>query len=516
MPISVVLVFLFTCYIVEFRASVVLSCLLFLALQIALAQIGFKPNAAGEIAMGWYTARIVIIIVGIPAIIYFAGKVEYSWLVFCPVAIIISLNARTMSVLPGIVFLFISVVAYYAAGNSIISVGAFFVCGFSIVILSGLLFRFLIELQGRISSSVRQKSMYLSMVSHEIRTPLTSIHGLLKLMEPEIAGNQALSSQFALMRSKAAHLADLLEEILQFSYLEGHAAPIRPRAFNAGELFQDIQEYARDRLVSKDVTFSMRGSGLNVLLRGDRTKIYQAATNLVSNAIKYTLRGKIRAAMYFSDHHLEFIVADTGVGIPGEFVARIFQPFERSESAETMNTGSGIGLTVTHSLIASMHGKLRFRSRENKYSVFHWKIPIESIIRSAENEPSISPEELQLLRGKTVLIVEDDDVNAEILAAILQKYGLLSHRARNGAEGVDLALSLSSSAILMDVSMPVMDGIEATRRIRSRSAVPVIGLTAYSFAEEVDKCREAGMVEVLSKPYDQVRILKTLAHFISA
>lgn len=369
-------------------------------------------------------------------------------------------------------------------------------------------------------ASNRLREQFLARVSHELRTPLNALLGYGRLLERTALDAQ--QAEFVRAQEMATgRLIRLVNDLLDLSRLHAGKLTLHDSPFPVDGLIEHLERSCRMAAEDKGLSFRVdRAPDLPDHFRGDLQRILQILTNLVDNATKYTDRGAVRVSLDRphpasgpSAEGLRVTVSDTGRGIPEDALERIFQLFEQGDEAD-QRYGSGLGLTICRDLVRQMGGQLRVNSRPGEGSTFTVSIPLptaEPSIRGPRkaDAPMASP----ALRGKRVLVAEDDDMNARLIQRLLESWGLVSIRCQDGQEALDQLDRMPFHAVLMDIRMPVMDGLEATRRLRERhgTALPVMGITAdaHSTLHRVP-WREAGMDACLTKPLEEGELLAWL------
>ena len=356
----------------------------------------------------------------------------------------------------------------------------------------------------------RLQAEFLANMSHEVRTPLNAVMGMLELAardskEPE----QRRRLEVALRSSEV--LLGLFNQALDFARIEAAPLHIEPVRFSPAEVISEIEEIIGGQARDKRLFFECTADpGLPACVVGDRDKLKQVALNLVSNAIKFTGEGRVslRAMVAHSEGErvqLRIEVEDTGIGIAESAQARLFQRFvQADESIRQRFGGTGLGLAICRALVEGMQGRIGVNSQEGKGSTFWLEVPLVACAAS----PALEPSPVAPVPGSwplKLLIVDDNAINRELIEAMLVADGHCVEVAEDGVQALSKVGTDAFDAVFMDVSMPVMDGVEATRQIRAlgnpaRRAVPIIGLTAHAVPEKIESFLDAGMDDVLTKP----------------
>jgi signal transduction histidine kinase/FixJ family two-component response regulator len=370
----------------------------------------------------------------------------------------------------------------------------------------------------RAEEASRAKSAFLANMSHEIRTPMNGIIGSLALLQITDS-DERRRTLVDVARQAADGLLQTLNEILDFAKLDAKAGTLNIAALDIRRVCQIAVQTFQANATAKGISLRFDASRFGdhlALVRGDEEKLRRLIMNLVSNAIKFTSDGgvtvRLRGARTEAGIRLTVRIADTGIGIAKDKIPLLFNPFFQVESGMSRSySGTGLGLAISRQLAHAMGGTVRVRSAVGRGSIFTVRLLLpESGERPAPRqvERAIPKQALAAARGKTVLLVEDNAVNAFISVESLASMGIEAVHAVDGMEAVRLFEKRYFDAVLMDCEMPVMDGFEATRLIREHEArsgaarTPVIALTANALAGDREHCLERGMDDYLSKPIE--------------
>ncbi len=361
-------------------------------------------------------------------------------------------------------------------------------------------------------------------MSHELRTPLNAILGFSEMIGRDRATPAAIQEKIAIINRSGQHLLSLINDVLDMSKIEAGRVELEPETFELQRLLHEIDDLFRLRTEAKDLVFTMDlQEDLPAYIQLDMGKLRQALTNLLGNAIKFTDSGGVTlrvGAKVLPDNNwrLHFEVEDTGTGIPADKIEVVFEAFSQVGHSPVEQQGTGLGLAITRQFIQLMGGEITVESTPNKGSIFRFEIPAEatnvSELEQSIDEPSQRVVSLAADEPEwRILVVEDVPDNRLLLRSVLESVGFCVREAVNGEEGIQQFQDWQPQLIWMDMSMPVMDGYEATRRIRTLpegNEVKILALTASVFKEQEPKILAAGCDAVLHKPYNESAIFTAM------
>ncbi|MEI6888235.1 MAG: response regulator [Bacteroidales bacterium] len=371
--------------------------------------------------------------------------------------------------------------------------------------------------------TAKTKEIFLANMSHEIRTPMNAILGLGKqLLKTELSTYQR--SFLESITIAADNLLVIINDILDFSKIESGKLDLEAIDFNLPAVLTQLRNMLSNKIEEKGLKCEMYlDRDISPVLKGDPHRINQILLNLLSNSIKFTDQGSISLSCSLIESHadrqvIELTVADTGIGVDKKYLKKIFQKFsQESVNIARKYGGTGLGMAITKQLVDLMDGKISIESEKNqgtKVSI-RLTLPVGHQQEKAEKpKPLISH---QRLKGKKILLVEDNKLNRLVAKTILAHFGILVTEAVNGEIAVEILRKETFDLVLMDMQMPVMDGIDATMMIRKEisTTLPIIALTAHALKSEESRCREAGMNDFIAKPFEEEKLMNVLSGFLS-
>ena len=376
------------------------------------------------------------------------------------------------------------------------------------------------------------KTEFLSNMSHDIRTPINGIMGMLDIAEENFEDQARVRDCLTKMRGAASHLLSLVNDVLDMSKIESGSMKLLNNPFDLRVLLQACCDIVEGQIIERKLTFSKQiGPFWHPYLVGSELHVRQVLINILSNAVKYTpdggtIRFCAKETLYEEGLvHLRMEITDNGIGMSEEFLQHIFEPFTQEQrSSRTHYKGTGLGMAITKKLVDQMHGSLDVESEPGKGSTFivRLSLPVDPTPHPVAAQQPAKQEETPTLAGLHLLLAEDNELNSEIAVTLLEAEGAKVTAVTNGREAVEAmqhAAPHTYDAVLMDVMMPEMNGLEATRCIRAFEGVgpdegtPIIAMTANVFADDVRACLDSGMNSHVGKPLDMKVLMREILKY---
>lgn len=371
------------------------------------------------------------------------------------------------------------------------------------------------------------KTDFLRRMSHDIRTPINGIMGMIPICRRYMGDPGKQEECFEKITTASGYLLDLVNDVLDMNKLESGQIKLEQNPITLSKLMQEVHEIIRMQALEAGVAFTVAEEEIiHDELIGSSVHLKRVLQNIESNAVKYNReKGTVTVSCRETKSdgvtaEFEFICADTGIGMSEEFQKHAFEPFEQENGASrTSYAGTGLGLAIAKNIVEQMGGSIRFVSRKDEGTTFYIILPFE-INQEAQQEAEQKKEKVSV-EGLRILLVEDNDLNMEIARFVLEEEGVIITEARNGQEALDLYAASEPywyDAVLMDIMMPVMDGLEAARRIRrlpreDAVEVPIIAMSANAFADDMDQSLEAGMDAHISKPLNVEELIAAIGRY---
>ncbi len=359
----------------------------------------------------------------------------------------------------------------------------------------------------RLQDVDRLKSVFLASMSHELRTPLNSIIGFTGIMLQGLAGpmNDEQKKQLTMVKGSAGHLLELINDILDISKIEAGKVDLTLEEFKFNDVVKEVAESFTPAARDKELALVTEIPN-DIMLFTDRRRTKQVLLNLISNAIKFTDKGSVRVAVKVTDSMLECSVIDTGKGIAAEDITKLFQPFQQVDASLIKKfQGTGLGLYLCKKLLEALGGSIWVKSEPDRGSTFTFTLPLQ--------------QQGEIAEMKKVLVIDDNEVNMYLLRFILKQNGYEVVEANTGIMGIEQFSKEKPDLVLMDIQLPDINGLEATRRIKALkeyNGIPIIALTSYAMAGDRQMALDAGCTGYIAKPINTETFISELRNTLGS
>jgi len=359
------------------------------------------------------------------------------------------------------------------------------------------------------------KNNFIALLSHELRTPMNAIIGFSDLLRQDVKDLPRALELAELVKQSSDHLMTVINDVLDFSLLQSGQLKVQHEPFELMVTVRAAFNLFLQRVNSMNIHYTLQtGPNLPVFVQSDRHRLMQILVNLLGNAIKFTHQGTVSLSVECQDNQLLFSVTDTGIGIPSERIDKIFERFEQaSNDTASVYGGNGLGLSISRHLVQLLGGQIGVQSQQGQGSRFWFALPMVS---AEQTSPSIEDDTgITRLQSFNVrfLVVDDSSVNRLLACQVVNSHWphAFLQQAGNGQEALDALSKQAFDLVLMDMLMPVMDGIEATRRLRTQwpvpqRDVPVLALTANVNADDHQRCLDVGVNAMVLKPFERPKL----------
>ncbi len=377
--------------------------------------------------------------------------------------------------------------------------------------------------QQKAEESARLKERFLANTSHEIRTPMNAIIGLSNLLSTTEL-NSRQSEYLGAIRSSAENLLVIINDILDHSKIESEKLELENISFNLKDKLFELTRSLQLKASEKNIVLSFDwDDSIDPFVIGDPFRLNQILTNLISNAIKFTHKGSVTVMvksvkMDIGHQQLQFRVIDTGIGIPENKIKKIFDDFTQADASISRKYGgTGLGLSISKRLSELMGGTLNVISKEGEGAEFYFDLELP-IDKTAKIVPDLEKKNFELLQGKHVLLVEDNEFNQMLAMCILEQWHVDVDQAMNGVEALNKLKDARYDVILMDIQMPLMGGVEATQILRNQMKIttPIIALTANAMKSELDEYLREGMTAFVTKPFEPDDLYEAICQVVNS
>ncbi len=372
--------------------------------------------------------------------------------------------------------------------------------------------------------SDKLKSAFLANMSHEIRTPMNAIIGFSKLLSAQQTSYSDNTEYIEIIKNTGNTLLNLIDDIIDFAKIEAGEIKVTNSACNVHKVMRELYAYFEKEHISNpesniDLILNLPDPQNELVMLTDQNRLRQILSNLLSNALKFTRKGKVEFGYQVNSEKINFYVSDTGIGIPEDKHKIIFDRFRQVEFNHNKKFGgTGLGLAITKNLVKLLGGDIWVESKKGKGTVLRFSLPLIRMESPEQKVLKTTPETIYYRwDDKVVLVVEDNDLNSKLLLKMMEPTGARVIIAKDGKPAIDeCRANPEIDLVLMDIQMPEMDGYEATRTIKGiRPEIPIIAQTAYAMADERDKIISAGCNDYLSKPIRQKDLYQLLSKYLN-
>ena len=358
------------------------------------------------------------------------------------------------------------------------------------------------------------KSNFLANISHEIRTPMNGIVGFAELLTREDIDAQTRANYVSIMKKSSEQLVCIIDDIIDFAKLESNQIRIINETLDLNRMLDELFIFYENQLSIKDIRtielqYEKPLDGKNVKIISDENRLRQVLSYLLDNSVKYTQKGFIKFGYKLNHDKLEFYVQDSGIGIPSDKFEHIFERFRQVDEGQTRKYGgTGLGLPISKGLINLLGGEIWLNSELNKGSTFYFTIPYRVEYIEEKDKKSFAGEAaVYNWKDKIILVAEDDELNFEYIQILLEPTEVKLIRAKDGSQAVKICSNLNFDLILMDIRLPVVNGIQATKQLREMGiSTPIIAQTAFAMDDDEQRCLSAGCNRYIAKPISKDKL----------